>query len=101
MNIPYIISGKETYDLNAVLIKLKKNFNINTLALCGGAIITGAFLRAHLVDEISLVLAPQVNGNSSKKAAFDTLGEFIDDGFEFYSAKKISRWRSSFNFYKG
>lgn len=89
MEIPYIISGEKEYNLEEVLVKLKNIFSIDTIALCGGAVIDGAFLNAHLVDEISLVVSPHVNGDSSKKAVFDTLGTYNNDSFEFDSAKKL------------
>ncbi|UQS82663.1 dihydrofolate reductase family protein [Bombilactobacillus folatiphilus] len=90
MQIPYLVSGKTEFDLNNVLQKLKRYFQIETLALCGGSMIDGVFLQAHLVDEISLVVAPHVSGDSSQKAAFDTLGQFVDDTFQFQTAKKLS-----------
>ena len=89
MNIPYIVSGEHEFDLEDVLIKLKKHYQVNTLALCGGAAINGAFLKAHLVDEISLVIAPHVSGDASKKAAFDTLGDYINDTFAIKDVKKL------------
>ncbi|MCX0278469.1 dihydrofolate reductase family protein [Bombilactobacillus mellis] len=90
MNIPYIIGGEAEFDFEDVLVKLKQHYEINTLAVCGGAKINGAFLKAHMVDEISLVVAPHVSGDTTKKASFDTLGQYIDDTFVFISAKKLA-----------
>jgi len=42
------------------LVKLKKYFDIKTMVLGGGALINGAFLKAGLVDQISLVIAPYI-----------------------------------------
>lgn len=89
MNIPYIVSGDKEFDLEEVLVKLKKYFQINTFALCGGAAIDGVFLRAHLVDEVSLVLSPHVNGDNSIKSAFDTMGKYVDDTFKIDQVKKL------------
>lgn len=89
MNIPYIVSGDKEFDLEEVLVKLKKYFQINTFALCGGAAIDGVFLRAHLVDEISLVLSPHVNGDNNIKSAFDTMGKYVDDTFKIDQVKKL------------
>lgn len=89
MGIPYIVSGEKEFDLEDVLTKLKQYYHIDTLALCGGAVINGVFLKAHLVDEISLVIAPHVSGDASKKAAFDTLGDYVDDNFEIKDVKKL------------
>lgn len=55
-----------------VLTKLKQHFRINTLTVCGGATINGVFLHAHLVDEISLVVVPHVNGDAHQQASFNT-----------------------------
>ena len=90
LTIPYIVSGEREFDLAAVLGKLKKYFHIDNLALCGGAAIDGAFLKAHLVDEISLVLSPHVNGDNSIKSAFDTMGTYVDDTFKIDRVKKLA-----------
>lgn len=90
MQIPYIIGGTEEFDFTMVLTKLKRHFRINTLAVCGGATINGAFLRAHLVNEISLVVAPHVNGDAHQQASFNTGGHYIDDTFAFASAQKLA-----------
>lgn len=90
LNIPYIVSGENDFNLNEVLIKLKQYFKIETLALCGGARIDGVFLQAHLVDQISLVIAPYVNGDSKNKSAFDTVGQFVADRFEIAQFKKLA-----------
>lgn len=89
MKIPYIVSGDQEFNLDDVLVKLKKHYQINNLAVCGGSVIDGVFLRAHLVDEISLVVAPHVSGDKTKKAAFDTLGTYIDDTFAIKEVKKL------------
>ncbi|RHW53867.1 dihydrofolate reductase family protein [Lactobacillus bombicola] len=89
MKIPYIVSGNTEFNLEEVLVKLKQNYDINTLALCGGARINGVFLEKHLVDEISLVISPYVNGDNQFKAAFDTTSR-IDDQFKIDFIKKLS-----------
>lgn len=89
MNIPYIVSGDQEFDLPEVLVKLKKYFQIDNFALCGGAAIDGVFLKAHLVDEISLVLSPHVNGDNNIKSAFDTMGTYVDDTFKIDQVKKL------------
>ncbi len=44
----------------------------NTLLLEGGSIINGAFERAAVVDELSLVVAPVVAGKDSKPLFMDS-----------------------------
>lgn len=88
-NIPYIVSGDENIDFEEVLTKLMEKLGIETIALTGGAIINGAFLKAHLVDEISLVVSPFVSGDESQKGPLDTLGQFVDDSFGIKEVKKL------------
>lgn len=88
MNIPYIVAGDKDFDLQNVLVKLRAHFGINTLALCGGARINGIFLQQHMVDEISLVISPYVNGSRQIKSIFET-SERIDDQFEIDMVKKL------------
>lgn len=89
IEIPYIICGTEDLDLNQALTKLRKYFGITAISLAGGAIINGAFLKAHLVDEISLVVSPYVSGDQNIKSAFDTLGTFVDDKFTIKTTKPL------------
>lgn len=90
LEIPYIVSGETDFDFEDVLRKLKQHYQIDTLAVCGGAVINGAFLKAHFVDEISLVIAPHVSGDSTKKAAFDTLGTMVQDTFKIKAVKQLA-----------
>lgn len=101
MNIPYIIGGAKEFNFEIVLTKLKQHFNINTLAVCGGSKINGAFLKAHVIDEISLIVAPHVSGDITKKASFDTLGQYIDDTFSFIGARKLADGGVHLRFKKG
>lgn len=89
MEIPYIVCGTKDLNLEMALEKLKKYFGIEAISLAGGAVINGAFLKAHLVDEISLVVTPYVSGDATVKSAFDTLGTFVDDKFMIKDVKKL------------
>jgi riboflavin biosynthesis pyrimidine reductase len=50
---------------------LAKHFGIRTLLLEGGGHINGAFLEVGLVDEISLLMVPGIDGRHSIPAIFD------------------------------
>lgn len=89
-NIPYIVCGEREFDLNELLVKLKEHYAIDPLIVSGGAIINGVFLRQHLVDELSLVVAPHINGNDEIRSFFDTMGEYVDDTFAFTGAQKLA-----------
>ena len=66
MGIPYIFAGDTEMDVEEALFKLKSYFGIQTLLLEGGSILDGAFQRAGVVDELSLVVDPVVGGSTDK-----------------------------------
>lgn len=88
LNIAYILCGDKKIDLNLALEKLYKIFNIQTLVLCGGAIINGGFLKEDLIDEISLVVAPYIEGDKTKRNFIET-NSFINKKFYISSFKKL------------
>lgn len=71
MEIPYIFAGEDSIDVELALFKLKNIIGCNTLILEGGSIINGAFERAGVVDELSLVVTPTVAGKDSKPLFMD------------------------------
>lgn len=66
MEIPYIFAGGNEIDVELALCKLKELFGIEKLLLEGGSILNGAFQRAGVVDELSLVIAPVVADKGDK-----------------------------------
>ena len=72
LNISYIIAGNEDIDFNIALSKLKEKFEINTLVLTGGATINGAFYKNDVIDEISVVIAPYIEGNHELKGMIES-----------------------------
>jgi 2,5-diamino-6-(ribosylamino)-4(3H)-pyrimidinone 5'-phosphate reductase len=71
--ISYLFAGRDRIDLPLVLEKLATHFQIKTLMLEGGGKINGTMLRAGLIDELSLLVAPVADGSSGTPALFDTL----------------------------
>src|SRR5271165_6428764 len=69
--ISFIVSGKSTVDLTDAVNQLGEHYGIRTLLLEGGGHINGAFLQADLVDEVSLLLVPGVDGRHDIPAVFD------------------------------
>lgn len=60
--VSYLVSQAPTLDLAAMLDELGRAFGIGRLLLEGGAGANGALLAAGLVDELSLVVAPALDG---------------------------------------
>ena len=71
--ISYIVSGKSSVDLRKAVDQLGKHFRIRTLLLEGGGHINWAFLQAGLVDELSLLVVPGIDGRHDIPAVFDGL----------------------------
>jgi riboflavin biosynthesis pyrimidine reductase len=69
--ISYIVSGQTSIDLIKAVNQLGEHFGIRTLLLEGGGHINGAFLEADLVDELSLLLVPGIDGRHDIPAVFD------------------------------
>jgi 2,5-diamino-6-(ribosylamino)-4(3H)-pyrimidinone 5'-phosphate reductase len=69
--ISYIVSGENTVDLVQAVNLLGEHFGIRRLLLEGGGHINGAFLEAGLVDELSLLIAPGIDGRHDIAAVFD------------------------------
>jgi riboflavin biosynthesis pyrimidine reductase len=70
-HISYIVSGKSSIDLAEAVNLIGEHFGVRTLLLEGGGHINGAFLEAGLVDEISLLLVPGIDGRHNIPAVFD------------------------------
>ncbi|MGT2836105.1 dihydrofolate reductase family protein [Streptococcus macacae] len=69
VGVSYIFAGQNRdLDVQLILEKLQRYFQLETFYLLGGGIINGAFAKAELIDEVSLVLAPLIEGNSDTRA---------------------------------
>lgn len=71
LGISYIFGGAKTLDFAVVLDKLARLFPIQILLLEGGGHINGALLKAGLLDELSLLHVPVIDGASASAAVFE------------------------------
>lgn len=69
--ISYIVAGRTTVDLPRAVALLRKHFGIRRLLLEGGGHINGGFLAAGLIDELSLLVVPGIDGRHDIPAVFD------------------------------
>ncbi|MBL7857398.1 MAG: RibD family protein [Cyclobacteriaceae bacterium] len=91
-NVSYIFGGKKKLDLNLVVQKLYNLFGIKRLRIDGGGHVNGSFLKAGLIDELSLVLAPLADGTIGSLSVFDVeegYGKRLATHFKLLSVKKI------------
>jgi riboflavin biosynthesis pyrimidine reductase len=71
-SISYIFAGKTELDLGSALETLNRELGIKRLLVEGGGVANGAFLRAGLIDEVSLILFPTVDGAKGVSSVFDS-----------------------------
>ena len=71
-NVSYIFAGENDVDLNASLESLKRELGIARILVEGGGNINGGFLKAGLIDEISLILQPAIDGKPGAPTLFET-----------------------------
>ncbi len=70
--VSYIFAGKTEIDLAAALETLNRELGITRLMLEGGGGANGALLRAGLLDELSLVVCPVVDGSTGGPIVFNS-----------------------------
>ena len=73
--VSYIFAGKDGHDMAAALETLVKTFGIKTLLLEGGGKINGTFLKAGLIDEMSVLIYPGVDGLAGVPSIFEYTGK--------------------------
>lgn len=69
--VSYLLAGAREVDLALGLEKIGTMFGVRTLLLEGGGRINGGMLRAGLIDEVSLLVAPVADGRPATPALFD------------------------------
>ncbi|WP_323149879.1 dihydrofolate reductase family protein [Pseudomonas oryzihabitans] len=67
----YVFGGKQELDLAAVLELLNTELGIERLVVEGGPHVSGSFVAAGLVDEISVLIIPLVDGRGAHPASFE------------------------------
>ena len=72
--VSYLLAGSGEVDLPRALDKIGERFGVRTLMLEGGGGINGSMLRAGLIDEVSTLVAPVVDGRVGTAALFDVDG---------------------------
>ena len=69
--ISYIVTGYHKIDLSDALNILHDTFGIKSLGVIGGGHINGSLLDAGLLDEISILIGPGIDGRGGMAAVFD------------------------------
>jgi riboflavin biosynthesis pyrimidine reductase len=69
--VSYLVMAGDDLDLAALLDDIGARLPIRKLLLEGGARMNGAFLKAGLVDEVSLLLCPAIDGRTGTSTIFE------------------------------
>lgn len=69
--VGYLFAGENELDLRQALATLSHELGLDRFILEGGGHLNGAFLRAGLIDELSLMLVPAIDGTAGAPAVFD------------------------------
>lgn len=74
-HVSYIVSGKDSIDLTNACAVLHDQFHVNRMAVVGGPLINGAFLKLGLLDEVSVLIGPGIDGRKGYPGVFDRFDE--------------------------
>lgn len=87
--ISYIVTENAT-NLEAALRVVASQFGIKRISLQGGGILDGAMLAARLIDELSLVVYPGIDGLTTAPSIFEYLGHAEEHPAEGQSLELMS-----------
>lgn len=95
-NVSYIFGGKEKLNLALVLKKLYTLFGIKHVRIDGGGHVNGSFLKAGLIDEFSLVLAPLADGTIGATTVFEAEKGYGKRRATHFTLKSVKRIYNDF-----
>lgn len=70
--VSYFFAGERELDLAGALEFLNRELGVKRLLVEGGGTGNGAFLRAGLIDEVSLAIWPAIDGSKGAPSVFDS-----------------------------
>ena len=75
IHISYIFGGKTEIDLAQVIKILADELGTKRLVVEGGPTVSGSFVNAGLVDEVSVLILPLIDGRGEHSASFEIAKE--------------------------
>ena len=92
--ISWISTGKGHINLVHAMELAYERFGIERIAVVGGGNICGGFLAAGLVDEVSVMMAPGIDGRKGQTAVFDGI---VKDNDKPYRLKlnNVQQWEGT------
>lgn len=93
--VSYILAGKDSLDCVEAMEKLNDLFKIDTLLICGGGTVNWSFIQQGVVDELSLLLAPVADGETSTPTVFEQ-SEFLESSVPVeFGLKTVEQLKNS------
>jgi riboflavin biosynthesis pyrimidine reductase len=74
VGVSYVFAGERDEGLAQALGAIGDGFQVDSLCLQGGGTINGAFLKAGLIDEISVLVFPGIDGLSGVPSIYEYQG---------------------------
>jgi 2,5-diamino-6-(ribosylamino)-4(3H)-pyrimidinone 5'-phosphate reductase len=78
VGVSYLLAGSTEIDFPLALERIAESFGVRTLMLEGGGILNSAMLRAGVVDEISVLVAPVADGRAGSVSLFQSATDGVD-----------------------
>lgn len=91
LGVAYIVAGQEMLDASLAVEKLEKLFGIHKMMIAGGGYIDWTFLKADLINELSIVMAPSVDGFKDTPSLFmKSDNDGVVKNFELKNAEVVT-----------
>lgn len=91
--ISWIAVGVERIDLPQAMELLYEHFGVKRLAIVGGGHICGGFLEAGLIDEVSVMVAPGIDGRKGQTAVFDGVSHTECNPYKL-KLESVEQWKT-------
>ncbi len=75
MDISYVFAGEDGMNIQKALETISHDFGIQRISLQGGGIVNGSFLKHKLIDELSIVVYPGVDGKQGIPSIIEWIGD--------------------------
>ena len=85
--VSYFFAGKDEFNFELALEKMKKIYNVDAVILGGGPTINGLFYERDLVDEVNILLFP-CSGSGDDSIGIFGKGKFVE--FDLIGLKKFA-----------
>lgn len=89
--ISWIASGKGHINLRRAVEILCEEFGVERLAIVGGGHICGGFAEAGLIDEVSVMVAPGIDGREGQTAMFDGIRKENSNPYKL-KLESVEKW---------